>query len=112
MDGFTAKTLLEAAMSSKTVDDQNQVADLFKELNKDTKKLDPEVEKLVVSWIGKSCKIKFTGHQGIVLAANTSTGGFYPGHRFPVIVEITESTMKEAKGQVFEYGLDQVEIVE
>lgn len=108
MDGVTAGLLLQATMNGQSHD---QVYQLFKDLQGDRDAPTPEVIELVESWKGKKCKIKYTSHIGEVVGPNTSDRGFYPGGRFPAYVKILKSGMESAVGQVFEYGLDQVELL-
>lgn len=56
--------------------------------------------------------VKHTSHIGRVRGYNERTGGFYPGNRFPVFVEIIASDMDRAIGHVFEYGLNDLEVVD
>lgn len=64
---------------------------------------------------GKRVKVKSTSYTGTLIKLNESTQGFYPGSLFPFYVRI-ETTEKEnynnAIGCVFEYGEDQVELIE
>ena len=106
MDSFTAKVLLEA--TAKSGDDR--VADLYKEINN---KVDggptKEARDFFEQHQGKPCKIKHTSREGIVYRLNEATRGFYPGSRYPIKVQITNG---EAAGAIFEYDLEQIEIVE
>lgn len=108
MDGVTAGLLLQATMNGQSHD---QVYKLFKDLQGDRDAPTPEVIELVTSWIGRKCNIKLTTHKAVVLGPNTSEHGFYPGGRFPVYVRITHSSMPDAIGCKFEYGLDQIELL-
>ena len=108
-DGVTAGLLLQAANNGSS---QEDVYKLFKDLQGEKDAPTPEVIELVTSWIGRTCKIKYTSHTGIITGANTSEHGFYPGGRFPVYVKITASGMEKAIGSTFEYGLDQIDFGE
>lgn len=108
-DGVTAGLLLQAASNGASQDD---VYKLYKDLQGDRDAPAPEVIELVTSWIGRKCKVKYTSHTGVVKGPNTSDRGFYPGGRFPVYVTITASGMENAVGSTFEYGLDQVELID
>lgn len=108
-DGITAGLLLQAANNGAS---QEDVYKLYKDLQGNKDAPAPEVIELVTSWIGRACKIKHTSHTGIITDVNTSDCGFYPGGRYPAYVKITESGMKEAIGCTFEYGLDQIELID
>lgn len=109
MDGFTAGVLLQTAMNGSNSDD---IYKIYKDLQEDKDALTPEVIELVNSWKDKTCNIKFTSHKGIIKGPNTSSYGFYPGGRYPVIVKIIDSDMKKVIGKTFEYGLDQIELID
>lgn len=106
MDGVTASALLGAVQGGGDV---NQVADLFKAFNKFEGGPSQEAREFVAANLGKKCKIKGTSHEGVVHKLNESTSGFYPGHRYPVYVKITNG---ESIGTVFEYDLPQIEVLE
>jgi len=104
-DAFTAKTMLQNVNSSNV----DQMADLYKSLNNNSAGGPTEEARAFFEQNkGKACKIRYTDHEGIVLRLNEATAGFYPGSVFPIHVEITNG---ENKGTIFEYGLEQVEIV-
>lgn len=107
MDGITAGILLQADSNGSS---QEDVYKLYKDLQGNKDAPAPEIIELVTSWIGRTCKIKWTSHIGEIVGANTSDRGFYPGGRFPVYVKITASGMEKAIGSTFEYGLDQIEL--
>ena len=108
-DGITAGMLLQAANNGSSHDD---IYKLYKDLQGNKDAPTPEVIELVTSWIGRKCKIKYTSHTAIITGPNTSDCGFYPGGRFPVYVTITASGMEKAVGCKFEYGLDQIELID
>jgi hypothetical protein len=60
---------------------------------------------------GKKVKIRGTNHIGVVSRLNQSTHGMYNGLRYPIYVEILESR-NGVTGSIFEYGIDQLEIME
>jgi len=65
-------------------------------------------------FIGKPVRILYTSYKGTIHRCNKSVGGFYPGIQYPVYVKITESSdprYDHAVGSVFEYGLDQIELI-
>ncbi len=109
MDGITAGLLLQAAQNGSSQDD---VYKLYKDLQGNKDAPTPEVIELVNSWVGRTCKIKWTSHIGEIVGANTSDRGFFPGGRYPVYVKITASGMENAVGSTFEYGLDQIVLEE
>ena len=64
--------------------------------------------------IGTQVKVLHTTYTGIVHGHNERLGGFYPGIRYPVYVQITacdDPKFERAIGDVFEYGIDQLEAV-
>ena len=74
----------------------------------------PEVIDFIESNIGKPVRILYTSYKGTIHRCNKSEGGFYPGIQYPVYVKITESSdprYDHAVGSVFEYGLDQIELI-
>ena len=110
MDGFTAKTMLEALAGSNDVE-RNSVYALYKELKANSQGLPENIIEQIDSWKGKVCSIKDTGYKGIIQGANRAVGGFYSGITFPVLVKITESDDPKyisAIGCVFEYSIEQV----
>lgn len=65
--------------------------------------------------VGTPVKVLWTSYTGVVHGHNERLGGFYPGVRYPVYVRITSTEdpkFAEAVGRVFEYGLDQMEVVQ
>lgn len=108
LDSFTAKTLVEAAVSGGGNGDQ--IADLYKEMkSKNDGGPSPEARDFFLKNAGKKCKVTGTSHEGIVFKLNEATAGFYPGSRFPIKVQITNG---ESAGAIFEYDLDQVAVTE
>ena len=63
--------------------------------------------------IGAPVKVLYTTYTGVVHGHNERLGGFYPGIRYPVYVQITacdDPKFERAIGDVFEYGIDQLEV--
>lgn len=61
--------------------------------------------------IGATVKINGTGYTGKIVSYNEKVGGFYPGIRYPIHVEIVKSKnpkFEKAVGCVFEYTPEQV----
>lgn len=116
MDAFTAELLLAAAERCEgDPGQQAMVADLYKALNKDSGGPTAEALLFFEKHEGKRCAVRFTCYTGILTGLNTATSGFYPGSRYPFYVKITESTdekFSDAIGSSFQYGLDQIEILE
>lgn len=106
IDGFTAGLMLGAIKRGGG----DEIADLYKSLNsnKDGGPT-PEARAFFEEHKGKNCKIKHTTHEATIHELNEATSGFYPGSRAPIFVKITSA---ESIGSVFEYDLDQIEIVE
>jgi len=64
--------------------------------------------------IGSKVKINLTDYIGIVDSYNERTGGFYPGVRYPIKVQIISTedvAFNTAIGKVFEYGADQLLLI-
>ena len=64
--------------------------------------------------IGAPVKVLYTTYTGVVHGHNERLGGFYPGIRYPVYVQITacdDPKFERAVGDVFEYGIGQLEAV-
>lgn len=107
LDSFTAACLLNAAASDGDI---NQIVDLGKSLQgKGDGGPSTEARNFFVQNHNKKCKIKFTSHEGVIFRLNEAISGFYPGSRYPIKVQITNG---EAKGAIFEYDLDQIELIE
>lgn len=109
MDGFTAGLLLSAVQRNPK--DVDRIIDFGKGL----KGPGPTEDNIAraEAMKGRKCSIKDTCHTGAtVLGANTAKGGFADGGRYPVLVRIDTSGIEGAVGQVFEYGFDQVELIE
>ena len=110
LDSFTNKALLKQL--SINPEKADEIRDLCKQI--EGKANAPSAEQ--VEWFyaneNKEVEVIHTPHVGTVSQLNTSTNGFYPGGRYPVYVVITKSTMPEAIGEVFEYGIDQLKVLE
>lgn len=109
IDTFTAATLLNAAINGA---DHDQLNKLHKSLQNENDAPSQELIDYVNSIVNRKCKIKATSHKGIIVRANLSTCGFYPGGRYPAYVRITESGMEKAIGNTYEYSLDQIELID
>lgn len=108
IDGFTAGLFLGAAMNGASPE---SIMDLKKSLESPraggpTQEAIDFFEKNK----GKKCKVRFTSYTGIIHDLNRSSGGIYNGERFPIYVLITGEG--RAKNRIFEYELDQVEVIE
>ena len=111
MDGFSAGLLLSAAAGGM---DTERVVDLAKEMNKDFGGPSAEAVAFFETNKGKKCSIKGTGYTGEIVGLNKSTSGFYPGSSCPIYVKILSADDEKfqcAVGSVFEYALEQVELV-
>lgn len=110
VDAFTAQVMLEAAATNPGKSNE-VLSDLYKNL---TSKEDGGPSQKDIDFFnkhkGKKVKVKYTTHEGILYKLNTSTGGFYPGSRFPFYVKITNEG--KAQGCIFEYDAGQVELME
>ena len=110
VDTFTAQVMLEATANNPG-QAQGAMADLYKSL---TSKEDGGPSQKDIDFFnehkGKKVKVKYTTHEGNLYKLNTSTGGFYPGSRYPFYVKITNEG--KAKDCVFEYDANQVELME
>jgi hypothetical protein len=111
IDGFTAGVLIGAV---KTKPDLDQVCELVKSLsNSSDRPSDEDIQKIFAEAQRRFkprdlVKIDHTDYVGTIAGYNTSTGGFYPGWRFPVYVKIDGSCFEDKESRTFEYVLDQV----
>lgn len=77
-----------------------------------------EVVTFVESNIGKPVNILHTAYKGVIHSCNKSQRGFYPGVCYPVYVKITDvgveyaNKLTTALGDIFEYGLEQIEFID
>jgi hypothetical protein len=65
--------------------------------------------------VGTPVKVLWTQYTGVVYGHNERLGGFYPGVRYPIYVRITATgnpKFEEAVGKVYEYGMDQMEVIQ
>ena len=110
MDTFTNAVLLKQLMDDPAK--AAEIHDICKLLK--GKANAPSTEQ--VEWFyaneNKEVEVIHTPHVGTVSRLNTSTNGFYPGGRYPIYVVITKSAMPEAIGETFEYGIDQLKVLE
>ncbi len=94
----------------------------YKKLKEELKPMAGEQEKLSVYIdslkenfpLHSGVKINGTGYTGRIVKYSNSIGGFYPGLRYPLIIEITASKdtkFAHAVGCVFEYTADQVVVL-
>lgn len=112
LDGFTAGLLLEVASMPTTPDDHNRFHDLVKELTgKKTAGPSKEARAYFERNLNKRVKVLGTEHIGTITELNEAKGGFYPGSRYPIFVKIEESGNQAAIGDLFEYDLDQLELL-
>ena len=114
IDSFSAQILLQTAVNNP--DKVDEVADLYKML-KSNNDGGPSREAVLFFEKYRDCivKVKRTGYHGVVYMLNTATGGFYPGSRYPIHVQITSADdpkFQDAVGQVFEYDIDDLEPIE
>lgn len=106
LDSFTAATLVQAA-SKGNVD---EVVDMGKKLQSDVGGgPTSEARDFFAQHQNKKCKVTGTTHEGIIYRLNEATVGFYPGSRYPIKIKITNG---QSAGTIFEYGLDQIEVIE
>ncbi len=113
MDAFTAELLLSAVSNTADENQRNEILDLSKQLQGEGPA--PDAAAFFETHQGKLCRVKHTCYTGIVHKLNTSTGGFYPGKLYPIYVKIThssESEFERAVGSVFEYALNQIELID
>ena len=55
-----------------------------------------------------------TGYTARVVRYNTRLGGFYPGIRYPIMVELLTSEdekFQSSVGMIFEYSMDQLKLL-
>lgn len=109
MDHFSANLLLKTLENGCSIED---VAKIYKSIGLD--KGGPTLEQ--VSWFntnkGKQVRINGTPYTGIVSMLNTASSGFYEGIRYPVYIKIDDyDYCNQAKGMTFEYGIEQLEVI-
>jgi len=112
-DSFTASVMFSAIATNNNEETVNALSSLLNSLG-ESDPVPAEVVTFVESNIGKSVNVLHTAYKGVIHSCNKSQRGFYPGVRFPVYVRITEtgnSKFEKAIGSVFEYGLDQIELI-
>ena len=109
------EAMLVGIKSCKNKDDLEQLADLYKSVNKVICS-GPSQE--AIDWFevnkDKTVNIKTTDMEGKVKKLNTSTSGFYSGDRYPIYVEITKDSRTNeynAVGDTFEYSLEQLILI-
>lgn len=107
MDSFTAKILLGMS-KTHDINDVSQITNQIKKQNKNNRGPSKEAIEFFNNNQGKKCRILHTEHEGIIHKLNTSTCGFYPGQDVPIYVKITNGKCKD---QIFEYRLEQIEVV-
>lgn len=107
MDNFTASVLLSAAMNGEANNDE--LADLYKMVKGDDCPPTHDQVDWFVNNEGKIVSVNNTNHVGVVHKLNKSRSGLYPGGRFPIYVKMTGGNNI---GEVFEYAIEQLTIVE
>lgn len=107
LDNFTLMQLIETAGK-----DPDGAVDLYKQLKQEEGGPSEEDIKWFATYMGSVVEINGTNMKGFVKKLNKATSGFYPGSRYPIYVEIIEDDRVEnnAKGQTFEYAVDQLKI--
>lgn len=112
-DSFTASVMLSAIATNNNEETVNALSSLLNSLG-ESDPIPTEVIAFVESNIGKPVNVLHTAYKGVIHSCNKSQRGFYPGVRFPVYVRITNSRdpkFEKAIGSVFEYSLDQIELI-
>ncbi len=113
IDSFTA----ELALSTISNISANKNIEIFADILRGMKDNDPvpsEVVAFVENNIDKPVKVLGTSYKAVIHACNKSSKGFYPGIRYPVYVKITETSderFNNAIGCIFEYGLEQIQLL-
>lgn len=92
MDKMTSSLLLNAALNGGN---NNHIADLYKELNKDEGGPSKADSNWVISHIGRRMKFNDTYH-GIVESLNTASSGLYPGSRYPAWCRMDDGELMHA----------------
>lgn len=106
MDSTTANLLLGCLRAGH---DNNEIADLYKQIVSSGTNgglTDDEIE-VLSKYIGENVRIRGTPYKGVIRSVNKASSGFYPGRRYPLYVELTNT---ENAGYIFEYALDQVSL--
>lgn len=103
MDAFSAKVLLDTVANISSKAELGQIHDFVKSPDK----LDPSNAIKNAKKLGfvKGAEVKLFHDKeiGIVTGYNTTSGGFYPGSRYPI-------TVKFERG-IFEYSVEGIELV-
>lgn len=105
IDNFTASVLL--AQVGKVPNDT--LADAYKTFAQEEGGPSQEAFDWFQENKGKTVTVNGTNHVAIVTSLNESTSGFYPGSRYPIYVTLNNGPYI---GQVFEYELTQLTLVE
>lgn len=108
MDSFTAGLLVGMAKDGLGTD-------LYKQIVNDRKTVPATSLEWFEANVGKRVKIKHTSYHGIVHKFNSSECGLYSGDRYPIYVKLDSTCVFEGEsleGKVYEYAIDQLEIVE
>jgi hypothetical protein len=107
IDPITASALL-AVLGINNTEEVLKVYKLFTQRGGEG--VTPDQIKWFLTNKGKQVKVNGTDHVGIVFRLNESTHGMYNGLRYPIYVEITKSS-NGSTGAIFEYSIDQLEII-
>lgn len=115
IDPFTVSVLLKALESGANTDN---VADLYKMAMKsgpetpDAKEQQSLFDSLALSHpLGTRVKIHGT-RVGTVVGYNRSTGGFYPGWRYPLILRFDAVCFKDNRSSTFEHSSDELTVID
>ena len=104
MDEFTAGILLQTLNNNP--EKANAVLDVIKALKSDSQGPDAETITKVEAMQGKRCRILHTPYVGTVIGPNLSSGCFYNGGCFPVLVHVDRAN--DGRSHTFEYELESV----
>lgn len=106
MSDHTPELMLAAAAAKQ------DITALYGVLSKNTGGPTVGAERWFNDHISRCVKITGTTYVGRVIALNESRGGIYSGSRYPIKVRIEQATNEQAVGKVFEYGIEQLVVID
>lgn len=106
MTDHTPEIMLAAAAAKQ------DITALYGVLSKNTGGPTVGAERWFNDHIGRYVKIAGTSYVGRVIALNESRAGIYSGSRYPIKVRIEKANVDGSIGKVFEYGIEQLAVID